>query len=284
MFRGITILGAGELGATLARRLAERELARRIVLVDAEDAQARGKALDIAQSGPVEGFDVRVDAVARLDAAGPSEILVVADPPALEDASLSASRAAEMARELVPMVGMGTLVLAGTHAPALVEAVVRQGLARERALGSAPVAFAAALRRRLATDLQVEPRDVTALVLGLPPGLPVVPEGSVTVGGAPLARAEVLALRRALAVTRLPGPVALTAAAVRVIRALAGTGVSLVPAFALLAGEYGQREVALAVPARLAAGRLQSVVEVELQPVERVAFDNAAERRARQRM
>ena len=279
MFRAITILGAGELAATLARRLAEHELARRIVLVDPEDARARGKALDIAQSGPVDGFDVRVEAVARLDAAGPAEVIVVADPPALDDASLSPSRSAELAGTWVPLVGGATLVLAGVHAPALVEAAVRQGLARERVLGSAPVAFTAAVRRRLGGELQVEPREVTALVMGLPPGLPVLPEGSTVVAGVPASRLSAAGLRRSASSPRTPGPVALAAAALRVVQALAGSRASVLPVFAALAGEYGHRGVALAVPARLAAGRIESIVEVDLQPVERVAFDNAAERR-----
>jgi len=286
MLGNVTILGAGDLAATAARRLAELELTRRVVLVDAEEGKARGKALDIAQSGPVEGFDVRVDGVARLDAAGAADVLLVADTPALEDAALSPARAREVARDLVGAVGAGTLVLAGAHAPALVEAAVAEGLARDRVLGSAPIAFAAALRRRLATELRVDPREVTALVLGLPPGLPVAPAGSAALGGVPVDRLAGPSLRRALeaAGKRSPGPVALAAAAARLVQALAGTGASVLPAFALLAGEYGQRGVALAVPARIAAGRLDAVVEADLQPVERVAFDNAAERRRAQRI
>jgi malate dehydrogenase len=281
MFRSVTILGAGDLAATLARRLAEKELARRVVLVDAEDGRARGKALDIAQSGPVEGFDVSVEGAPRLDAAGAADVLVVADSPALEEASLSRARALELAGSLVPAVGTGALVVAGAQAAGLVEAAVARGLARERVLGSAPVAFAAALRRRLATELQVEPRAVGGVVLGLPPSLAVAPVGSALVGGLPVERLSAVALKRSLAAlsSRSPGPVALAAAAARVVEALAGSRPSVLPVFAALDGEYGHRGVALAVPACLAAGRVASLLEVDLQPVERVAFDNAAERR-----
>ena len=69
--RNVAILGAGDLGATLARRLAERELARRIVLVDPDEGRARGKALDLAQSGPVEPYDVAIEGAASLGTSVP---------------------------------------------------------------------------------------------------------------------------------------------------------------------------------------------------------------------
>jgi malate dehydrogenase len=281
MFRSITILGAGDLAATLARRLAEKELARRVVLVDAEEGRARGKALDIAQSGPVEGYDVHIEGAPRLEAAGPAEVLVVADPPALEEAALSASRAQEMAAGWAAAAGGATLVVASAHAAGLLEAAASRGLPRERLVGSAPVAFSAALQRRLAEELQVEPRSVSATVLGLPPALAVAPAGSARVAGVSVERLSAAALKRALGAVqaRRPGPFALAAAAVRVVQALAGGRASVLPVFAVLAGEYGHRGIALAVPARLAAGRVESVVEAELEPVEKVAFDNAAGRR-----
>jgi malate/lactate dehydrogenase len=76
--------------------------------------------------------------------------------------------------------------------------------------------------------------------------------------------------------------VALAAAAARVVGALQGSRASVLSVFALLQGEYGHRGVALAVPARLAAGRVESVVEAPLEPVDRVAFDDAAQRRQRE--
>ncbi len=73
----MAILGAGELGATIARRLAERAMARRVVLVDADGGKARGKALDILQAGPLEGYDTRVEGCAALDPDGATDVLVV---------------------------------------------------------------------------------------------------------------------------------------------------------------------------------------------------------------
>ena len=277
----IAILGAGELAATLARRIAEQELARRVILVDADEPRARGKALDIAQSGPVEGFDVQVEAAASLAAAGAFDALVIADPPELADPRVPPARARVLGESLVAVMGNRVLVVAAASASALIEAAVRKGMSRERVVGSAPVAYASALIRRLAMEMQVEPGAVSALVLGLPPDDMVIPRESASVGGVPVDRLSPVALRRAMAglAGRVPGPVALAAAAARVLRALGGSRPSMLGVLVSLQGEYGHRGVAVAVPARLAAGRVESVVEVPLEPVDRVVFDRAAQQR-----
>jgi malate dehydrogenase len=277
----VAILGAGELGATLARKLAEAERARRVILVDSEAGRAGGRALDILQCGPLEGCDTRVEGSADLGAAGDVDAVVVADSPDLEPQLLSVARALEVAKAVVPRLGRGFLLVANAHAPSLVEAAVRAGLPRDRVLGSAPLAYASALRRRLASAVETEPNEVSVSLFGLPPRYVIVPSASATVGGVPVERLSSTAVRRALEELRrrVLGPVALAAAAARVLGALAGARPTVLPVLALLDGEYGHRGVALAVPARLGKGRVQSVVEVALDPVDRVAFDNAAQER-----
>jgi malate/lactate dehydrogenase len=145
-------------------------------------------------------------------------------------------------------------------------------------VGSAPVAFAGALRRHLAVAAEGRARDVSVSVLGRPPGRLVVPRASALLGGLPIDRIAPSAVRAAIGRVegRWPGPVALAASAARVVSALASSDPSLLSVFVSLAGEYGHRGRALAVPARLAHGRILGVVELELDPVDRVAFDNAA--------
>jgi len=132
--------------------------------------------------------------------------------------------------------------------------------------------------------MQMEPSAVSALVLGLPPESIVVPRESACVGGVPVDRLSPVALRRAVAGLggRAPGPVALAAAAARVLRALDRSRASVLSVVVQLQGEYGHRGVALAVPARLCGNRVDAVVEVPLDPVDRVAFDGAAQRRQRE--
>ncbi len=269
--RNIAVLGAGELGAAIARKLADREAVAHVVLVDADIGMARGKALDLLQSGPIEGSDTRVEGCAELAEAGPVDAVVVADAPA----------GPELVRRLVPSLGGAFLLVACGDGPAFVEAAVASGLARERVVGSAPVALAGALRRRLAEALKAAPREIAAIVLGLPPDALVLPRESATLGGIPIDRLSALACRRALEGIRgrTLGPVALAAAAVRVLHALAGRRATVLPVFVRLDGEYGHRGVALAVPARLGRGAVEGVVELPLDPIDRVAMDGAAQRR-----
>ena len=147
----IAVIGAGELGATLARRLAAGASSRRVLLLDADEGRAKGKALDILQSGPVEGFDTRVEG-GPVEALEEVELAVMADPAAL-DAGRLPSEAATLIDRMRLALGRGTLVVAGGH-PAVVEMAVDKGHARDRVVGSAPVAVAAALRQHLAEVLE----------------------------------------------------------------------------------------------------------------------------------
>ena len=275
----IVILGAGELGATLAYRLAAREICRRVVLVDPDLGKAQGKALDILQAGPIGGFDTRVEAAADAAAAGTAEVFVVGDPPEPDPSAAAGAHA--FVRALLPALGRGVLLAAGPHPHALVEAAVRAGVPRSRALGSAPTAYAAALRRSLGVELGASARRIELAVLGWPPGHLVVPQGSATLGGVPVERISATATSRAIAAVRrrVPGPLALAAAATRVLTALAGPRGPVLSVVACLDGEYGHRGVALAAPALLGSGRLASVLEFPLDPVNRVALDSAAQAR-----
>jgi len=274
----IAVIGAGELGATLARRLAAAESARRVLLLDPDEGKARGKALDILQEGPVDGFDTRVEG-GTIDALGEVDAAVLADPPAL-DAGRLPSEAAALVGRVRASLGRGPLVVAGGH-PGVVEIAVEKGHPRDRVVGSAPVAIAAALRRQIASAVEGRASDVAATVLGPPPDRVIVPWGTALMGGLPLDRLHPTAARTAVARVegRWPGPVALAAAAARVLRALFSADAAVLPVFVVLSGEYGHRGRALAVPARLGHGRVLGVVEVPLDPVDRVAFDNAASRR-----
>jgi malate dehydrogenase len=273
----VAILGAGELGATLARRIAEREGARCVVLVDANEGRARGKALDLLQSGPVERYDTEIAGASELPEG--MDATIAADPPELEG---RASRdALSWLEALAKRLGSGPFLVAGDHGPALVEAAVRAGLPRDRVVGTAPLAWAGAVRRALARETGASACDVGLTVLGLPPEHLVVPARSVTCAGLPVEAGAVTALRRALEAVRRRtlGPVALATAADRVLAALFARSGAVVPAWAVLDGELGHRGVALAVPVRLGGGRIREVADVVLEPVERVAFDNAAQKR-----
>ena len=276
----VAILGAGELGATLARRLAESGRCSRICLVDADLGRARGKALDLLQSGPVEGYDTCLVGVGSLKGLGAVDVLVVADLESQPVGSPGLAPPDSFVREIAEATGAGLLVVAAAHGAPLVAQAVRLGLPRRRVVGSSPLATAAALRAHIAGQLSVAPSAVALTVLGLPPGDAIVPLASATVGGIPAQVVSPLALRRALEAvkSRVPGPVSLAAAASRVLVALFAGTPAILPVFATLDGEYGHRRVALAVPARLGHGRVDGIVEASLEPVDRTAFDTLAAR------
>ena len=201
---------------------------------------------------------------------------MLADPPALDPGRLP-SEAAEILDRVRGALGHGPLVVAGGH-PSLVELAVERGFARDRVIGIAPVAIASAVRHQLALLLDGRPRDVAAIVIGRPPGRLILPRGTALLGGLPIER--LTGGRVAWPVPpdgrsgggprrrRRPRPARLGSA-----------DPSLLPVIVSLAGEYGHRR-ALAVPARLGHGRLLGVVELDLDPVDRVGFDNAAGARA----
>jgi malate dehydrogenase len=271
----VIVWGGGELGATLVRRLAALELAREVVLVEDDESRARGKALDLMQSGPVDGSDTRVVGGSSLDA-GPAEVLVVADPAELADGAPS-----KASLDRIVAAGQGkTVLVAGLDAVPIVEGVVNRGLPRDRVVGSLPEAEAAAVRHALAREIEVQPSQVALSLIGAP-GRWLVPAGTASASGLPVDETWPVAVRRALAETqrRRRGPVVLAHAAARVLRALAGRRDTILSVVVLLQGELGRRGVALGVPARLGGWRLRAVVEPVLQPVDRMALDNATDRR-----
>lgn len=276
----VAIVGAGPLGETIARKLVDREAVRRVILVDPDEGRAKGKALDLMQSGPVEASDTRVEGRGSLKDLGPLDALVVADPPELAGPESVPLRLADFVRGLLPVLGEAPLVVASGEPASLVEAAIEVGIARDRVLGSAPIAWSAALRRLIAEETGVEPTSVSATVLGLPPHL--VPVG-VTLGGGALEGSALMALRKALERLRqtISGPVSLAAAAARALAALAGVRPVVLPVVAGLDGAFGVRGLALGIPVRIARGRLLQAVDFELSPRDKVAFDNAAARHRR---
>ena len=276
----VAIYGAGEVGATTARRLAELELCRSIVLVDSDEGRARGKALDLMQSGPVEGYDTALSGVSVLEAAGECDAVILADGPLFSGTTPELPSALlELARS-VSRVTAGPVLAALPGCAPFLETAVRSGQPRDRVMGTAGIAFAGAVRAALAAGLDARPVDIALCVLGRPPADGMVPIESATCAGIRVDALSPAALRRALESARkhVPGPVALAAAAARALAGLQG-GATTLSLTVVLDGEYGHRGIALTVPARLANGRIERVVEIALQPIDRVAFDRAASRR-----
>ncbi len=289
----VVVLGAGNIGGSLAQRLAEADVAREVVLIDIVDGLPQGKALDIAESAPIVGFSTKVTGSTSLEALAGADVVVetagLARKPGMSRSDLLEKNAA--------IVG-GHADAVRRHAPNAVCVIVtnpvdvmtayfreRSGLPAPRVFGESGTLDAARFRYFVAEALGVAPRDVTAFVLGTH-GDTMVPILSLSsVQGVPLTRllaadkleaivartkqggAEVVNLLKMGSAYYAP-----TASQAEIVQAIATNAHRLLSVSAALDGAYGERGVYVSVPVVLGRGGVEKVLEVDLAPAERAAF------------
>jgi len=298
MLDKITVVGAGNVGATAAQRLAEKELARTIVLVDVIQGVPQGKALDQGQSAPIEGFDTRVVGANDYTPAAESELVVVtagiARKPGMSRDDLVRTNA-DIVKQVSQQIKQ--------HCPHAIVVVVSNpldvmcwvtkqvtGFPRERVIGMAGVLDTARYRAFLAEALDVSVEDIQAMVLG-GHGDTMVPLVSyTTVSGIPVSQLlDRATLDKIVERTRNGGAeivgylktgsayYAPSAAVVQMVEAIVGDKRRILPCAVWLQGEYGLSGMYCGVPAKLGRKGLEQVLEVELTPQERAALQKSAE-------
>jgi malate dehydrogenase len=276
--RDVAIIGAGELGGSLAHVLARRDVVGSIRLVDSAAASASGKALDIMQASPIEQFAARVDGAGDVSYAAGAAIVIIADRPG--HGEWHGDDALLLLKQVQQFAGQSLVLCAGASQRDLVERGVRElGFPRQRLIGSAPEALAAGLQALLALETNGSPRDVASTVLGVPPHRTVVPWQTVTIGG--FSAADVLdepARRRIEA--RLgplwpPGAHALAWAAAEVVAALRGISRRTLSCFVAPDDSAGRRERAGALPVRLGPAGVAGIELHALDPRTRTALESA---------
>jgi malate dehydrogenase len=276
--REVAIVGAGELGGAIAHVLARRDAVRSLVLVDESGRVAAGKALDIAQAAPVEGFATRLAGTTDIATVAGAGVVIVAErfaggPWSTEDGLLLLKRLAQTAPDAI-------VVCAGASYRELVERGVRElRIDRRRLFGSAPEALAAGARALVALAANGSPREVALSVLGVPPSHTVIPWKDATIGGVALNRQMDEPSRRRLAarIAALwpPGPYALASAAAAVVEAMAGRSRRVATCFVAADTASGTRARTAALPVRFNACGIASILQPSLSVVEQVALDNA---------
>ena len=276
--REVGIIGAGELGGAIAHLLARRDIARQVTLVDETGRVASGKALDIAQAAPVEGFATQLSGSTDIASVAGAGVLVIAEP--VRGGEWKADDALQLVKRIAASAPQAVLVCAGAEARDVVDRGVRElKIDRRRLFGTAPEALGAAVRALAALAANASVRDVALSVVGAPPHHAVVAWQDATIGGFALARRLDEPARRRLAaqVPALwpPGPHALAAAAVRAIGAIAGRDRSTVSSFVGPDTSAGTRARATALPVTFDAMGIADVLTPALSVVERVALDNA---------
>jgi len=276
--REIAVIGAGELGGEIAHALAAHDVAREIRLIDDAGQVAAGKALDIAQAAPVEGFATRLSGSTDLASAGGATLVVVADR--FEGGDWQGEEALALLHQLRPCTSGALIVWAAATGREAIERGVRElHIPRERLFGSAPEALAGAVRALVALETNSSPGEVALTVLGIPPARIVVPWNDVTIGGFAATRLLDDPARRRVTARLValwpPGPHALASATAKVIDAISGRTRCLASCFVAGDDSAGIRARTFALPVRLGRSGIEETVLPDLGVVERIALDNA---------
>ena len=293
----ITVVGAGNVGGTVAQRLAEKN-AYDVVLVDIVPGIPQGKALDITQAGRVCGYSTRVVGTNGYDETAGSSIAVITSgiprKPGMSRDELLATNAKivkTVVRELVSRSPNIVLILVTNPLDAMVH-VARQvsGLPKSRVLGMAGVLDTARLRSFVAEELNVPGTDVQAMVLGGHGDTMVPLVRQTTVAGKPITDrlsperlaalikrtqdggAEIVGLLKTGSAFYAP-----SASAVDMVEAIMNDQKRVMPCAMFCEGEYGLKDVIVGVPVTLGRSGGESIVEYELTAEERTALQASAD-------
>jgi malate dehydrogenase len=297
MLSKITVVGAGNVGATAAQRLAEKGLARSVVLVDVLEGVPQGKGLDLWQSAPIAGFDTRVVGANDYRPAAGSELVVVtagiARKPGMSRDDLVRTNA-DIVKQVSQQIKQhcpDAIVIVVSNPLDVMCWVTKQvtGFPRERVLGMAGVLDTARYRAFLAEALNVSVADIQAMVLG-GHGDTMVPLLSyTTVAGIPVTQLlDGAALERIVERTRNGGAeivaylktgsayYAPSAAVTEMAEAIVLDRKRILPCAAWVEGEYGVTGVYLGVPCKLGRRGIEQIIELRLAPEESAALTQSA--------
>ncbi len=294
----IAVIGAGNVGASTAQRIAERELAQEVLLIDVVEGIPQGKGLDLAQSGPVQRFDSRVIGTNDLTATAGADLVIVtagiARKPGMSRDDLTSTNAnivrsvcSEAAR-----VAPNAIFLIVTNPLDVMCAVALKatGIDPARVVGMAGILDTARFRTFVAMEIGVSVEDVTALVLGGHGDAMVPLPRCSSVGGIPLAEllpkekidkivqrtrdggAEIVGFLKTGSAYYAP-----SAAIAEMAAAILLNKRRVLPCSAWLTGQYGLRELYLGVPVKLGAGGVVEIIEINLHPAEEEALARSAE-------
>ena len=292
----VTVVGAGNVGATAAQRIAEKQIAD-VTLVDIIAGVPQGKSLDMLESSPVERFDARLVGANDYEATRGSDVVVITAgvprKPGMSRDDLVATNegiVTDVVRKVLPGSPDAILVIVSNPLDAMCEVARRvSGLPRERVFGMAGILDSARMRWFLAEALNVSVENTHAFVLGGHGDTMVPLPRYSTVAGIPVT--ELLPKEKLDAIvqrTRDGGAeivnllktsawYAPSSAAVEMVDAVVRDKKKILPCAAYLQGEYGMKDVYLGVPVKLGRKGIEQIVEIELQDAEKAALQRSAD-------
>src|SRR5215212_9908549 len=281
----ITVVGAGNVGATAAHWLAAKELGD-VVLVDIVEGVPQGKGLDLAEAAPIEGFDVRLIGSNTYDQTDNSDVVIItaglARKPGMSRDDLLKTNAdivSKVVDEVVRRSPNTILIIVSNPLDAMCQvALKRSGLPKNRVIGMAGVLDSARMRCFLAEALDVSVENVTAFVLGGHGDTMVPLPRFSTCAGIPIT--ELLSKDQIDAIVKLlktgSAYYAPSAAAVEMTESILKDKKKILPCAAYLEGEYGINGLYVGVPCKLGARGLEQIIEINLTAEERIALQKSA--------
>jgi malate dehydrogenase len=297
MRKKVSIVGAGNVGATAAHWIAAKELAD-VVLIDIAEGIPQGKALDLLEAMPIEKRDVSVIGANDYAATANSDIVVITagiprKPGMSRDDLLHTNYKimSDVVAKVVAESPEAILIIVSNPLDAMAQAAFKQsGFNRERVIGMAGILDSARFRTFIAEELKVSVENVTAFVLGGHGDTMVPLPRYSTVAGIPIT--ELIPKDRLDAIvqrTRDGGAeivkhlktgsayYAPSAAAVEMVEAILKDKKKIVPCAVYLEGEYGIEGYFIGVPCKLGAAGLEQIVEIKLTAEEDAALKKSAE-------
>ena len=294
----VSIIGAGNVGATAAKALADKGLVNEIVLLDIVEGMPQGKALDIEESAPVVGFDTKVTGTNNYDDTANSDIVVitsgVARKPGMSRDDLLNTNAKiikSVTQAVVAKSPKSILIVVSNPVDAMVQLAWKvSGFPAERVLGMAGVLDTARFRLFIARELNVSVRDVYAYVLGghgdsMVPcldyttvaGVPVkqlIPEARLAeiVKRAQNGGGEIVALLKTGSAFYAPAQ-----SIVEMVESIVLDNNRILPAVALVKGQYGIDGVFCGVPVKFGKGGMKEIVEIKLSADEGAKLKKSAD-------
>ncbi|MBK8575670.1 MAG: malate dehydrogenase [Elusimicrobia bacterium] len=299
MRRKLSVIGAGNVGATLAQRLAELELGD-VVLVDIPQTEGMpaGKALDIRQSGPVYGYDSRITGTTEYGPTAHSDIVVITagvprKPGMSRDdlLNINAGIVKIVSEQVAKHSPNAILIIVSNPLDAMAHVALRvTGFPKERVIGMAGVLDSARLATFLAEALDVSVQDIQPTVLGGHGDTMVPIARYTTVAGVPITEllkpeqlqailqrtrdggAEIVKLLKTGSAYYAP-----SASVAAMVESILKDKKRILPCAAYLEGEYGVRGLFLGVPVKLGARGIEQVIEIRLADDEKAALQKSAQ-------
>jgi malate dehydrogenase len=297
MNRKVTVVGGGNVGATLAQRIADRELAD-VALIDIVEGMPQGKGLDMMQAGPVEGSDARVIGTNDYkDTAGSDVVVITAGiarkPGMSRDDLLNTNSkiVKECAENVVRHSPNCVLIVVSNPLDAMCQVAYRaSGLPKQRVFGMAGVLDSARMRTFIAMELGVSVENVSAFVLGGHGDTMVPLPRYSTVSGIPITellppdRVEAIVKRTASGGAEIVSLLktgsayyAPSSSTAEMVDAVLKDKHKILPCCCYLEGEFGIKDLYVGVPAQLGARGVEKIWEIKLTDAERAALHKSAD-------